>query len=64
MAAPPPAAVLSARDTIQFTIRILRSYGIDNLTPETIRQAKFNAPAVSPNTTAATRSQRPEPNLC
>lgn len=38
--------VCMAQASIQYTCRLLRGYGINNLTPEVIRQAKFDAPAV------------------
>ncbi|KAF6252611.1 hypothetical protein COO60DRAFT_513932 [Scenedesmus sp. NREL 46B-D3] len=40
-----PQQLLPARAAIEYTCRLLQSYGIDQLTPELIRQAKFDAPA-------------------
>jgi hypothetical protein len=40
----------SAREAIEYLCRLLASFGIDCLTPETIRQAKFRGHAVSRST--------------
>jgi hypothetical protein len=37
----------NAAKAVQYVCRMLRSYGIDTLTPELVRQAKFDAPEVS-----------------
>jgi hypothetical protein len=42
-----PQQQLPARTAIEYTCRLLRSYGVEQLTPELIRQAKFDTPTVS-----------------
>jgi hypothetical protein len=37
----------NAAKAVQYVCRLLRSYGIDTLTPELVRQAKFNAAEVN-----------------
>lgn len=40
-------AAPNAAKAVQYVCRLLRSYGIDTLTPELVRQAKFDAAEVS-----------------